>query len=138
MKMKNGFIVSEVIFLGFLSRLSEEQPEVPVLYRDVSSLLLIQILTMPQPLHKGMLQKYVYLDDCVYEAAFMVISRMVNHSWSTVYSKIMFLPYLQKVALNRSFCCRLTGLSVSPVFSPYQSAYSVKIEELSETTKYFY
>ncbi|KAK2532542.1 Ubr3 [Columba livia] len=31
---------------------SEELPEVPVLYRDVSSLLLIQILTMPQPLHK--------------------------------------------------------------------------------------
>uniref|UniRef100_F6Z886 E3 ubiquitin-protein ligase n=1 Tax=Monodelphis domestica TaxID=13616 RepID=F6Z886_MONDO len=31
---------------------NEEQPEVPVLYRDVSSLLLIQILTMPQPLHK--------------------------------------------------------------------------------------
>ena len=32
--------------------ISEELPEVPVLYRDVSSLLLIQILTMPQPLHK--------------------------------------------------------------------------------------
>ncbi|XP_073161887.1 E3 ubiquitin-protein ligase UBR3 isoform X6 [Lepidochelys kempii] len=31
---------------------SEELPEVPVLYRDVSSLLLIQILTMPQPLRK--------------------------------------------------------------------------------------
>uniref|UniRef100_A0A8C3H8A7 E3 ubiquitin-protein ligase n=1 Tax=Chrysemys picta bellii TaxID=8478 RepID=A0A8C3H8A7_CHRPI len=31
---------------------SEELPEVPVLYRDVSSLLLIQILTMPQPLCK--------------------------------------------------------------------------------------
>uniref|UniRef100_A0A670HUU3 E3 ubiquitin-protein ligase n=1 Tax=Podarcis muralis TaxID=64176 RepID=A0A670HUU3_PODMU len=31
---------------------SEEQPEVPVLYRDASSLLLIQILTMPQPLRK--------------------------------------------------------------------------------------
>uniref|UniRef100_A0A8C3D924 E3 ubiquitin-protein ligase n=1 Tax=Corvus moneduloides TaxID=1196302 RepID=A0A8C3D924_CORMO len=31
---------------------SEELPEVPVLYRDVSSLLLIQILTMPQPLHR--------------------------------------------------------------------------------------
>ncbi|XP_067327746.1 E3 ubiquitin-protein ligase UBR3 isoform X1 [Anolis sagrei] len=31
---------------------NEEQPEVPVLYRDVSSLLLIQILTMPQPLRK--------------------------------------------------------------------------------------
>uniref|UniRef100_A0A8C8SFU6 E3 ubiquitin-protein ligase n=1 Tax=Pelusios castaneus TaxID=367368 RepID=A0A8C8SFU6_9SAUR len=30
----------------------EELPEVPVLYRDVSSLLLIQILTMPQPLIK--------------------------------------------------------------------------------------
>uniref|UniRef100_A0A8D0C5S4 E3 ubiquitin-protein ligase n=1 Tax=Salvator merianae TaxID=96440 RepID=A0A8D0C5S4_SALMN len=32
--------------------ISAEQPEVPVLYRDVSSLLLIQILTMPQPLRK--------------------------------------------------------------------------------------
>uniref|UniRef100_H9GTW9 E3 ubiquitin-protein ligase n=1 Tax=Anolis carolinensis TaxID=28377 RepID=H9GTW9_ANOCA len=31
---------------------NEEQPEVPVLYRDVLSLLLIQILTMPQPLRK--------------------------------------------------------------------------------------
>nr|XP_033800346.1 E3 ubiquitin-protein ligase UBR3 isoform X5 [Geotrypetes seraphini] len=31
---------------------NEEKPEVPVLYKDVSSLLLIQILTMPQPLHK--------------------------------------------------------------------------------------
>ncbi|XP_074857119.1 E3 ubiquitin-protein ligase UBR3 isoform X3 [Carettochelys insculpta] len=31
---------------------SEELPEVPVLYRDVSSLLLVQILTMPQPLRK--------------------------------------------------------------------------------------
>uniref|UniRef100_A0ABM5EWZ9 E3 ubiquitin-protein ligase n=1 Tax=Pogona vitticeps TaxID=103695 RepID=A0ABM5EWZ9_9SAUR len=33
-------------------RCTEEQPEVPVLYRDVLSLLLIQILTMPQPLRK--------------------------------------------------------------------------------------
>ncbi|XP_069472278.1 E3 ubiquitin-protein ligase UBR3 isoform X2 [Ambystoma mexicanum] len=31
---------------------SEEKADVPVLFRDVSSLLLIQILTMPQPLHK--------------------------------------------------------------------------------------
>nr|XP_005997697.1 PREDICTED: E3 ubiquitin-protein ligase UBR3 isoform X2 [Latimeria chalumnae] len=31
---------------------SEEKPEVPLLYRDASSLLLILILTMPQPLHK--------------------------------------------------------------------------------------
>uniref|UniRef100_A0A6I8NTV7 E3 ubiquitin-protein ligase n=1 Tax=Ornithorhynchus anatinus TaxID=9258 RepID=A0A6I8NTV7_ORNAN len=31
---------------------SDEQPEVPVLFREVSSLLLIQILTMPQPLRK--------------------------------------------------------------------------------------
>ncbi|XP_060541546.1 E3 ubiquitin-protein ligase UBR3-like [Pantherophis guttatus] len=31
---------------------SEDQPEVPVLYKDVPSLLLIQILTMPQPLRK--------------------------------------------------------------------------------------
>jgi len=117
--------------LGFLSRLiSEELPEVPVLYRDVSSLLLIQILTMPQPLHKGMLQNRVCLDDYVYEAAIVVISRMVNHSWYAVYSKRMFLSDLQKVALSRNFCCGLTGLSVSPVFSPYQSAYSVR--ELSK------
>lgn len=56
---------------------------------------------MPQPLHKGMLQKYIYLDHYVDEAAFMVISRMVNCSLSTVYSKIRFLPYLQELALNR-------------------------------------
>ncbi|XP_077010220.1 E3 ubiquitin-protein ligase UBR3 isoform X1 [Tamandua tetradactyla] len=31
---------------------NEEQPEVPILYHDVTSLLLIQILMMPQPLHK--------------------------------------------------------------------------------------
>lgn len=31
----------------------EQQPEVPILYRDVTSLLLIQILMMPQPLRKG-------------------------------------------------------------------------------------
>ncbi|XP_019512339.1 PREDICTED: E3 ubiquitin-protein ligase UBR3 [Hipposideros armiger] len=31
---------------------SEEQPEVPILYHDVTSLLLIQILMMPQPLRK--------------------------------------------------------------------------------------
>ncbi|KAB0358294.1 hypothetical protein FD754_002450 [Muntiacus muntjak] len=30
----------------------EQQPEVPILYHDVTSLLLIQILMMPQPLHK--------------------------------------------------------------------------------------
>uniref|UniRef100_H0V537 E3 ubiquitin-protein ligase n=1 Tax=Cavia porcellus TaxID=10141 RepID=H0V537_CAVPO len=30
----------------------EHQPEVPILYHDVTSLLLIQILMMPQPLHK--------------------------------------------------------------------------------------
>lgn len=62
----------------------------------------------------------------------MVTSRIVNCSLSTVHSKIMFLPYLQKVALNRNFCCSSTGLSVSLVFSPYQSAYSVKIQELSQ------
>lgn len=32
----------------------EQQPEVPILYHDVTSLLLIQILMMPQPLRKGM------------------------------------------------------------------------------------
>ncbi|GAB1286409.1 E3 ubiquitin-protein ligase UBR3 [Apodemus speciosus] len=30
----------------------DQQPEVPILYQDVTSLLLIQILMMPQPLHK--------------------------------------------------------------------------------------
>ncbi|KAM3852010.1 E3 ubiquitin-protein ligase UBR3 isoform 2-T2 [Vipera latastei] len=35
-----------------LEMCSEDQPEVPVLYKDVTSLLLIQILTMPQPLRK--------------------------------------------------------------------------------------
>ncbi|KAL8183446.1 UNVERIFIED_CONTAM: E3 ubiquitin-protein ligase ubr3 [Gekko kuhli] len=35
-----------------LQMCGEDQPEVPFLYRDVLSLLLIQILTMPQPLHK--------------------------------------------------------------------------------------
>lgn len=72
----------------------------------------------------------------LFECAFMVTSRMVNCSLSTVHSKIMFLPYLQKMALNRNFCCSLTGLSVSLVFSPYQSAYSVKIQELSKN--YFF
>lgn len=32
----------------------EQQPEVPILYHDVTSLLLVQILMMPQPLRKGM------------------------------------------------------------------------------------
>ncbi|KAM4626256.1 E3 ubiquitin-protein ligase UBR3 [Discoglossus pictus] len=31
---------------------NEERAEVPLLFRDVTSLLLIQVLTMPQPLHK--------------------------------------------------------------------------------------
>nr|XP_020012348.1 E3 ubiquitin-protein ligase UBR3-like [Castor canadensis] len=30
----------------------EQKPEVPILYHDVTSLLLIQILMMPQPLRK--------------------------------------------------------------------------------------
>ncbi|KAK2489947.1 hypothetical protein MC885_004789, partial [Smutsia gigantea] len=34
----------------------EQQPEVPILYHDVTSLLLIQILMMPQPLRKANLQ----------------------------------------------------------------------------------
>lgn len=40
---------------GFSFRVGSEdqQPEVPVLYHDVTSLLLIQILMMPQPLQKG-------------------------------------------------------------------------------------
>ncbi|KAI5932506.1 E3 ubiquitin-protein ligase UBR3 [Manis javanica] len=36
----------------------EQQPEVPILYHDVTSLLLIQILMVPQPLCKGLLCHY--------------------------------------------------------------------------------
>ncbi|XP_039613525.1 E3 ubiquitin-protein ligase ubr3 isoform X3 [Polypterus senegalus] len=35
-----------------LQRSEDERPEVPILFRDVPSLLLIFVLTMPQPLHK--------------------------------------------------------------------------------------
>lgn len=91
-KWKIGLKYRKWFSLGFLYRLtSEELPEVPVLYRDVSSLLLIQILTMPQPLRKGSLQKYVYLDDYVYEAAFVVVSRVVYHGLPAVYSKTVFV-----------------------------------------------
>lgn len=31
----------------------EDHPEVPLLFRDVPSLLIIFVLTMPQPLRKG-------------------------------------------------------------------------------------
>lgn len=44
----------------------EQQPEVPILYHDVTSLLLIQILMMPQPLHKGMSLQFRFLDYIVY------------------------------------------------------------------------
>ncbi|XP_044273896.1 E3 ubiquitin-protein ligase UBR3 isoform X1 [Varanus komodoensis] len=44
--------LTKVVLDENLQVCNEEQPEVPMLYRDVSSLLLIQILTMPQPLHK--------------------------------------------------------------------------------------
>lgn len=44
----------------------EQQPEVPILYHDVTSLLLIQILMMPQPLHKGMSLQFTFLDYIVY------------------------------------------------------------------------
>ncbi|XP_067891467.1 E3 ubiquitin-protein ligase ubr3 isoform X1 [Heterodontus francisci] len=41
--------LTQVIDLGICD---DEKPEVPLLYRDVSSLLLILVLTMPQELHK--------------------------------------------------------------------------------------
>ncbi|RMC18564.1 hypothetical protein DUI87_04456 [Hirundo rustica rustica] len=46
------YLVKETSLQRDFGLISEELPEVPVLYRDVSSLLLIQILTMPQPLHR--------------------------------------------------------------------------------------
>uniref|UniRef100_A0A8C5R974 E3 ubiquitin-protein ligase n=1 Tax=Leptobrachium leishanense TaxID=445787 RepID=A0A8C5R974_9ANUR len=42
---------------------AEDRVEVPLLYRDVTSILLIQVLTMPQPLHKehfGCIVKVLY------------------------------------------------------------------------------
>lgn len=44
-------------FLSFCSSFDEERPEVPMLFRDVPSLLIIFVLTMPQPLRKGMASK---------------------------------------------------------------------------------
>lgn len=43
----------------------EQQPEVPILYHDVTSLLLIQILMMPQPLHKGMSLQFILRLYCI-------------------------------------------------------------------------
>lgn len=116
MKIKNGFVVSEVIFFGFSfqadkwraarSSCALQRCLIPFAYPDFN-----HASTIAQ---RYVTKKYIYLDDYVYEAAFMGISGMVNHSWYTEYSKITFLPYLQKVALNRSFCCGLTGLSVVP------------------------
>lgn len=40
-------------FVFFRSGFDEERPEVPMLFRDVPSLLIIFVLTMPQPLRKG-------------------------------------------------------------------------------------
>lgn len=37
----------------FCSGYEEERPEVPMLFRDVPSLLIIFVLTMPQPLRRG-------------------------------------------------------------------------------------
>lgn len=44
----------------------EQQPEVPILYHDVTSLLLIQILMMPQSLHKGMSLQFNLRLYCIY------------------------------------------------------------------------
>lgn len=40
-------------FCLFCSGYNEERPEVPMLFRDVPSLLIIFVLTMPQPLRRG-------------------------------------------------------------------------------------
>ncbi|KAG2459574.1 UBR3 ligase, partial [Polypterus senegalus] len=52
--------LEQVLYTTFLNsdsqidmrRSEDERPEVPILFRDVPSLLLIFVLTMPQPLHK--------------------------------------------------------------------------------------
>lgn len=44
---------NEKLFFMFCSGFEEERPEVPMLFRDVPSLLIIFVLTMPQPLRKG-------------------------------------------------------------------------------------
>lgn len=41
------------LFSVLCSSFDEERPEVPMLFRDVPSLLIIFVLTMPQPLRKG-------------------------------------------------------------------------------------
>lgn len=41
------------LFSLLCSTFDEEKPEVPLLFRDVPSLLIIFVLTMPQPLRKG-------------------------------------------------------------------------------------
>lgn len=45
--------LSFFFFFAFCSSFDEERPEVPMLFRDVPSLLIIFVLTMPQPLRKG-------------------------------------------------------------------------------------
>ncbi|KAM4698256.1 LOW QUALITY PROTEIN: E3 ubiquitin-protein ligase UBR3 [Rhinophrynus dorsalis] len=45
--------LTQVLQNKTLQASDEEREEVPLLFRDVTSLLLIQVLTMPQPLHKG-------------------------------------------------------------------------------------
>lgn len=44
---------SNALFFLFCSDYNEERPEVPMLFRDVPSLLIIFVLTMPQPLRRG-------------------------------------------------------------------------------------
>lgn len=46
------------LFVFFVhSSFDDERPEVPMLFRDVPSLLIIFVLTMPQPLRKGMVSQ---------------------------------------------------------------------------------
>lgn len=122
-KYKHGFIVSEVIFFWFYFQAGK--------WRTARSSRALQRCLVPFAYpdfnHASTIAQRYVTKICIFKwvcrwSAFIVVNRMVNHSWSTVYSKIMFLPYLQKVALNRSFRSELTGLSVFPVFLPYQSA----------------
>lgn len=49
----NSFLTHRIFFCMFCSGFDEDRPEVPMLFRDVPSLLIIFVLTMPQPLRKG-------------------------------------------------------------------------------------
>lgn len=46
-------LINVNLFCMFGSGFDEERPEVSMLFRDVPSLLIIFVLTMPQPLRKG-------------------------------------------------------------------------------------